>query len=950
MTRRREREEVLNTRLGELLVARHPAWNGENVIVESTQAVADHPGWKIDILVAATGQPVAIEAKRAGGRAEDLNAQIGERMGKSVDPTGDVIESGISLLYAEGQKASSLEGSEFRYAIHQWDGTSVSRWPEEDWLTGTIDDLASQIETISLSARRLKEGEETLARGVGEVSAQMSRDAEDGTLRGIGDVLHQESCEQTTRMAVAIIVNAFVFHYAVEGISKLPLVDTGRGKRGFLKSKVLDVWAQILKINYWPIFSIARDILQTIPTRLANTLLTKANDVAEELVNIGAAAFHDLAGRMLQTLITDRKFLATFYTLPTSAALLAELAIDRLDVDWSDASAIGALKLADFACGTGALLAAAQRSIYRRHRRSGGDDRHIHRWVMENVLLGTDIMPVATHLTASMLSSAHPGVGYGHSLVQVLPYGLDAALARHQRRPEDTVYIGALDFLGHEFADGLLGDQGIELVGGRRMRVREGDNTTKLSVPHNSLDMVIMNPPFTRPNANRPRADVGIPIPSFAGFDTSGGEQENMAKKLRAYPKRFSFGHAGLASNFMDLADVKLKPGGVLGLVLPLTFTSGHAWKRARSSLEQRYRDIDVLSIAREGSENGAFSADTGIAECIVVAKKRYDGARGRNTVGYFNLPHRPGSLVESNVMAANIARRQNVLNGSLGDFGLARLVHGSVAEAMLGLVNGELVLPRSRPHALGVRVVTVGYLAGQGLDHQMARGRIQKGPFVLRPMRQHATYPALWGHHAGAKDGDRERCLDVHPDARGEVKPGREMRERALYIWERMASRLHVNYDFRLNSQSLAMCLTPTPAIGGRAWPSLFPRNDRYTLPMLLWANSTLGLVTFWWHGNRQQDGRANLTLSKLPTLPIIDAANLTEDQVELCCDVYERLRTKPFLPANEAYRDPVRKELDIALFHMLELPESLLPGLDTLRTQWCAEPSVHGGKTTRP
>ena len=73
---------------------------------------------------------------------------------------------------------------------------------------------------------------------------------------------------------------------------------------------------------------------------------------------------------MFQTLIADRKFLATFYTLPSSACLLAELAVSRLHVDWADREAILALKVADFACGTCALLSAVQRAIYRRHRRA----------------------------------------------------------------------------------------------------------------------------------------------------------------------------------------------------------------------------------------------------------------------------------------------------------------------------------------------------------------------------------------------------------------------------------------------------------------------------------------------------------------------------------------------------------------------------------------------------
>ena len=52
-----------------------------------------------------------------------------------------------------------------------------------------------------------------------------------------------------------------------------------------------------------------------------------------------------------------------------------------------------------------------------------------------------------------------------------------------------------------------------------------------------------------------------------------------------------------------------------------------------------------------------------------------------------------------------------------------------------------------------------------------------------------------------------------------------------------------------------------------------------------------------------------------------------------------------------NEAYRDPLRCELDEAvLCGVLGLPESILEPLATLREQWCAEPSVHGGKATRP
>ena len=61
--------------------------------------------------------------------------------------------------------------------------------------------------------------------------------------------------------------------------------------------------------------------------------------------------------------------------------------------------------------------------------------------------------------------------------------------------------------------------------------------------------------------------------------------------------------------------------------------------------------------------------------------------------------------------------------------------------------------------------------------------------------------------------------------------------------------------------------------------------------------------------------------------------------------------LKEQKFLPANEAYRDPVRKALDrFLLLELLELPEEILEPFDRLRLQWCAEPSVHGGKRTAP
>lgn len=127
-------------------------------------------------------------------------------------------------------------------------------------------------------------------------------------------------------------------------------------------------------------------------------------------------------------------------------------------------------------------------------------------------------------------------------------------------------------------------------------------------------------------------------------------------------------------------------------------------------------------------------------------------------------------------------------------------------------------------------------------------------------------------------------------------------------------------------------------------------PATTNYEVPLLLWANSTLGLITYWWTGARQQQGRTRLTITKLPELAVLDPRALDARQIELCEAVFEEIKDRGFLPANGAYRDPTRKDLDRRLLlDVLGLDAGLLDSLGLLRRQWCAEPSVHGGKGTR-
>lgn len=945
MSHPRNTEPQANGALARALRRRNPDWNDNTVHAERTNVIhqaAQGSGTAMqpDILVAPPRrQPVIVETEFFPART--VERDVTDRLGTSLHSTGAAIEGVLSVVLPESLRTGDLatiETAAFRYATHYLDADGKGvRWPpKREWLEGTVDDLADAIEYLSLSERQLAQGTEALEHVVRHAAGLLAEHAGEGSLARIAADLHQGAGEQTERMAAAICVSAFVFHVAIEKQVNIPPVPLSGS---IDKGRLLSTWNAILEINYWPIFSIARGLVEALPVKAVPPVMNRIAQSISDLAQLGATTYHDLMGRMFQTLITDRKFLATFYTLPESACLLAELAVERLKLDWSDRAAIEGLRIADFSCGTGALLSATQRAVYRRYRRVGGDDTDLHQALMEDVLIGLDIMPAATHLTCSMLSSSHPSLSYGESQIHTMPYGIDGG----------RTHIGSLDLLDSDHSFSLFGTG--ESMGGMKPDKRSEHSVT---IKDKACDLVIMNPPFTRPT-NHEGSHAEIPIPSFAGFGTPLSEQRAMSKMLGKGKPEFGHGNAGLASNFMDLGHRKLRDGGVLALVLPFSIARGQGWEKARKALEASYSDIHVLSIAAAGKTRRAFSADTSMAECLLVASKRSGGG-----TRFTNLSHRPATLLESALTArelgqggSNAPAIRSAFDGNLLAPCGAGVLSESVGNAAQALASGDLVLPQALASA-GIAVTRLGDVAERGLVHRDINGKrpvsgaLPRGAFEIRPIRKAEvpTYPALWGHNA-----TRERQLVVQPDKCGDVRP--KMSSQALRTWHRTASRLHSNLDFRLNSQPLAMCLTPDKCLGGTAWPNVIPHDPKYTIPLLLWCNSTLGLILFWWHGTRQQAGRSRLTISKLPDLPVLDPRPFKEDQIDHCRAIFEDLKYREFLPANEAWHDETRQALDRALLFgitsVLQVDPSLEEGLDLLRKQWCAEPSVHGGKGSR-
>ena len=953
-----------NNALGNLL---RPMLGKTSVFFESTRVITGSSGKRPDILITAPGRsPVVIEAEYDPARTVEPEAR--ERLGMRVENVPRPIEAAVALRYPVGvddayDQRAAIADARLSYCVFTVERyssdtrravLSVARFPESGWLDGGVADLADLVRLVSVPQLAVEDAAKSLEDGINRAAAILN-DLE-GVTPAIARLLGMDNVPQTRRMACAIIANALVFHERIArihpGIKTLKLVcgpDVSNPQ-----SETLNAWTEILKINYWPIFAIGKDILQQLPAQDAAQILKELEYTAGEVNATGVDNAHDLTGRVFQRLISDRKYLATFYTLPPSAALLARLAVAKMDgVDWSDAEAIGKLRVGDFACGTGALLSAVYEQIAARHEQAYGDPAAIHPAMMEEVLYGCDVMPSAIHITGSTLSGMQPDVGFGKSRLYTMPYG---------RQQDGSVKIGSLEFLQSSAAWVLFNTSDPALRTGSA-----GEETAAqliIDVQDESFDLVIMNPPFTRNTTNEGET-AGTYAGAFAAFGNSLSVQEDMANRLGRLIKGTVYhGNAGLGAAFAALADRKLKPGGVLGLVLPLALVSGPAWTKLRKLLSTGYTDLTVVSLSANSTAM-AFSADTGMAECLIVARKLWPGEQSSGRALFLSMPRRPNRLSESDAVfkaIQSIGQSRRLEDGPYGGtpvrvgedisgesltapihkdgeaWGTARLHDIALAQTAYAVSLGRLELPGEQ----GGRTLPIkplGEFGKRGLYHLDINGTLPRGPFDLDNPSPTATYPTLWNHHA-----ERETRFVLEPDRQLRVRPG--MEAKAEQHWQTI-SRSHINAEFTFGSQPLAIAFTERETMGGTVWPNVQFDDPRFDYVFAVWGNSTLGLLTYWQHSNRAQSSKARMTVSRIPSLPCLDFRALTDAQLATAESIFNEFRDLDLQPAYLADADPNRALLDRRVVcDLLGFGEDVYRAVRRLAAKWCAEPSVHGGK----
>ena len=956
-------EDTITTLFVEILMPMSATWR---IHEQTTKPLVENQR-KPDVIIQTVERyPMAVEVKIDYKRGSNETGEKQARehyLGKTLRATLETIASAIAIripyrfrTIPRDEIRQNLEAAQdFGYALLNLDESH--RFPRKGWLSGSIADIATAIRIGATPITKIEQAAEVLENGIHRAAVIVDSAIQHRPHIGkrIGELLVQEPGGQTTQMAMLIISNALVFQSSLArkpDLETVPSLSELTADYGQLDSdEVLRAWREIQKINYAPIFNVAYNLVETLAAddKLVGEILSVLRDTARELEKMGLAQEHELAGIVFQKLIDNRKILKANYTRPESSALLCTLALPELKADPKR------LKIADFACGTGSLLNGVYQRLLMLYEQTGGKGETLHQYMMEKNLVGCDILPNAAHLTASIIASTYPDVRIGGTRIHTMPYGTPRA---------DGLYaIGALNLLSDPAGTLPLNLSTTETATG------QGTETIELrdAFKHGEFDIVIQNPPYTRSGAD---GNSNIPKSIFADQQ----EAAAMRASRKAQGRRLSGNNPGEGPDFVDLADRMLKRNGTMAFVLPATAITGSSWQKVRKMWAEEYHYILIITIAHEDIEECAFSADTGMAECLVIAKKGKRKNTGRGT--FVCLKRCPHGELEALEIAKRIHTFKNIhrlddntLSGGeplqigdevighiisapivQGDAGwpLSRVKDMSVVQSAHQLANGRMRLPRQTSD-IQLAMRPVSEIATLGIGTKDIRGGGGRGAFdVEKGYPDTAIYPCLW--HVDS-NSDSQRAMLVSPNAHAHPRPNSAEKVQRIM---RLNGSVHYNMELRFNANSLTVMFTERNAIGVNKLPNVLFDNKTHEYAWTLWCNSTLGLLCHWYQCGKQQQGRGVLSRATFDAMPTLDVRQLSDKALANAEQIFNELKHQKMLPFNQIDEDPVRHELDrLLLSEVLGITESERPdvheGIALLRKMLCQEPSIHGGKKSK-
>ena len=453
------------------------------------------------------------------------------------------------------------------------------------------------------------------------------RPREDSTvvaaLRLVGALLLQARLEQTKQH------EAWVRH----GIEKI-----AEGADARIIDWVEDDWRCITKRNHRVTIDPAWDIVARLKATDTKAGLCRALRYLARQAGVLAPRYSELGsdhiGAIWNKFMNDKRSDGAWFTRPSAAVLMAELALDMAAVQsWRDENVWKEFKTVDLACGSGTLLTAVLHAAKRRARAEGAygsELERMHKTMVEESIVGLDINETSLQLAGTQLTLGDTSLQYRRMQLMRMPYGIE-----HER-----MHTGTLELLASQnIIKSKIGLQELlpneaplaEKVG------EESQETTDASLAVQGARLVVMNPPFSsREKMGQKFKDGRLKADLRRRVDTLDCTLGIRDPGMNGIAGKNSTGplYEAIAEHALD------EKVGMLAMIAPSVLLTGTEAEMERKVLAERFHIETIVTSFDPRMPN--FSVDASVNESFVLCRRRQTGELGTPTrfVQLDSMPH----------------------------------------------------------------------------------------------------------------------------------------------------------------------------------------------------------------------------------------------------------------------------------------------------------------------
>ncbi len=867
---------------------------------------------RIDVVANVDGLRVVLEAEtgfhRKAQAIKDADARLRQKLATVV----------FAVCYPDDVTEANLPNAALTWTLRLTPGA-----PPGEWTTGDVAQLAQAVRQAPRSLSGADAAAQLLSEGLDSVVQRMKApvrralaqalDLPPTKAQGRGD---GERYFVAAKRGMLVVATAMLFHHRVQ--NHLP-AQPPEGYNGAWPpdsasvcadqetplSAFHEAWRGILAVDYRPVFETGRTALAALSSdpdmgQAVSSLARTVARISEQVAGLR----HDLLGRIFHRVLDTARYDGSFYTSTAAAALLSSLALRDTDGDWSDPNFVASLRICDPACGTGTLLMAVSERIRDLRIASGRgdaeDEEALGLLLVEDVLWGYDVNLTATHMAASTLGMLSPTTQFSRMNIH------RALLGVFDGQP----YLGSLDFL-HSQARLAAWPSVTQQV----------ESEVGMVEPPPPMDLVIMNPPFTRDSLRH---------------DQFTRKDEQTIKRrekeiMEGQPYREAARLSGSANAFMVLGDKLLRSDSeatTFAAILPTVMATNPAARQTRQYLARRFH-IDTIVSSHDPSRV-FFSENTSIGEILLVCRRwKQDAPKPRTRV--VNLARNPATPLAALDTAARIERADDAGSQDSYDFTVQRVDSERIGRGDWFAVNflspflveGYRTLSEGKPAS--VPIVSLSRLAEVGPE-----GRRIRDAYTYQSMPTAQGRRALWHHKTGVTQSMLTET-DVY------IEPKAARRHLADSYWEQRSDLL-LAHRLRLNLARVAAVMLPERAVGS-IWTPCRPKDPDIAKALCMWLNSTLGILALLGERDNRVPSYPSFSLDTLRSLPVPDFASLGEAEREVLRSRFDELCGKTLLPFPQMHEDPVRQEIDDAVTSALSLDPEWVAAI---RRELAREPSV--------